>query len=342
MAISRFALSTPSANTDTLLYTANRNALVSVIITNKTNTPTTVRVWVQPNGATTDAQNAYISYDVVVPASNALETFRFPVLSFDKVYIRASVANISFSLNGIYESNGTSNITTGTTPPSSPVIGDVFVNTSTMAVLYWNGSAWVNGTVDTTYYPFSIYSASAPASPVIGQIWVNSTTSVAYVYTGSSWLALSDPNVVTLAGVQTVTNKTMDGGSNTFTNIPQSAVSGLATTISNLSTTYSPLNFTINAQTTNYTMVLSDSAKMIEMNSASANTLTIPPNSSAAFPIGASMVILQTGAGQTTLTAGAGVTLNATPGLKLRAQWSAATLVKRGTDTWFAMGDLTA
>jgi opacity protein-like surface antigen len=75
---------------------------------------------------------------------------------------------------------------------------------------------------------------------------------------------------------------------------------------------------------------------------ASGNTLTVPPNSSVAFPIGSQINILQTGAGQTTVTAGAGVTINATPGLKMRAQWSYATLIKRATDTWVLVGDISA
>ena len=81
---------------------------------------------------------------------------------------------------------------------------------------------------------------------------------------------------------------------------------------------------------------------MIEMNVGSANNLTVPLNSSQAFPIGSQVTILQTGAGQTTIVATGGVTINATPGLKLRAQWSSCTLIKRATDTWVAIGDLVA
>ena len=97
-----------------------------------------------------------------------------------------------------------------------------------------------------------------------------------------------------------------------------------------------------NAQTASYTLVLADSGKMIEMSVASANTLTVPPNSSVAFPVGTTLTVLQTGAGQCTLTAGAGVTLNGTPGLKLRTTWASATLIKRATDTWVALGDMVA
>ena len=97
-----------------------------------------------------------------------------------------------------------------------------------------------------------------------------------------------------------------------------------------------------NAQSASYTLALADKGKLVEISNASANTLTVPPSSSVNFPVGSQITVLQTGAGQTTITAGAGVTINGTPGLKLRAQWSSVTLIKRLTDTWVVVGDLTA
>jgi butyrate kinase len=99
-----------------------------------------------------------------------------------------------------------------------------------------------------------------------------------------------------------------------------------------------------NAQVgTTYTLALTDDGKVVEMNNASANTLTVPPNSSVAFPVGSQILVLQTGAGQTTVAAGAGVTVNSKDGnLKLSAQWCAATLIKRATDVWVVVGDLSA
>ena len=94
------------------------------------------------------------------------------------------------------------------------------------------------------------------------------------------------------------------------------------------------------AQTASYTLVLADKIKIVEMSNASPNNLTVPPNSSVAFPLGAQINILQTGVGQTTIVEGSGVTVNRTPGLKLRAQWSSATLIKRATDSWVLVGDL--
>lgn len=101
-------------------------------------------------------------------------------------------------------------------------------------------------------------------------------------------------------------------------------------------------NIVQNQQSASYTLVLSDNGKLVEVSNASANTLTVPLNSSVAFAVGTTITVLQTGAGQTTITPTGGVTINGTPGLKLRTQWSSATLIKRATDTWVAIGDLSA
>jgi hypothetical protein len=97
-----------------------------------------------------------------------------------------------------------------------------------------------------------------------------------------------------------------------------------------------------NAQAASYILVLADKNKIVEMGVGSANNLTVPLNSSVAFPIGSQINILQTGTGQTTIVATGGVTINATPGLKMRAQWSYATLVKRAENTWVLVGDISA
>jgi hypothetical protein len=92
-----------------------------------------------------------------------------------------------------------------------------------------------------------------------------------------------------------------------------------------------------------YTLVISDVGKIVEISNASANTLTVPLDATVNFPVGTQLTILQTNTGQTTITPGTvGVTINGTPGLKLRTQWSSATLIKRAANTWVAIGDLVA
>ena len=97
----------------------------------------------------------------------------------------------------------------------------------------------------------------------------------------------------------------------------------------------------LNAQTgTSYTLQLTDLAKLVTMDRSSAMTLTVPLNSSVSFQIGDRIDILRKGSGELTIDYAVGVVINGTPGLKLRAQWSSATLVKLDTDTWVALGDL--
>lgn len=101
---------------------------------------------------------------------------------------------------------------------------------------------------------------------------------------------------------------------------------------------------TIDTKTATYTLVLTDKNKFIEMNVASANDVTVPTNANVAFPIGSQIHITQYGAGKTRIVAQtpATTTVRATPGVFLRAQYASATLIKRGTDEWYLVGDLSA
>jgi hypothetical protein len=99
---------------------------------------------------------------------------------------------------------------------------------------------------------------------------------------------------------------------------------------------------TTNTQTASYSLVLADNGKLILMNVATANNLTIPLNSSINFPVGTKIDVQQIGAGQTTIVATGGVTINSAGGaLKLRLQYSGATLVQTATDVWSLFGDIT-
>lgn len=97
-----------------------------------------------------------------------------------------------------------------------------------------------------------------------------------------------------------------------------------------------------NAQTgTTYTLVAADLGKLVTLSNAGAITLTIPPS---VFAAGNQIHIQQIGAGQVTLAQGAGVTITSTGATatapKLRAQYSAATIICTASNTFTVLGDL--
>jgi hypothetical protein len=90
-----------------------------------------------------------------------------------------------------------------------------------------------------------------------------------------------------------------------------------------------------------YTLALADAGTVVEATSASSVTVTVPPNSSVAFPIGAVVELLQYGAGTLTIAAGAGVTIRSANNLlSARTQYSVLALRKRATNEWVLAGDL--
>jgi hypothetical protein len=99
----------------------------------------------------------------------------------------------------------------------------------------------------------------------------------------------------------------------------------------------------ISQKTASYTLSsINEKDSMIEIDAAGATTVTVPTDAAVAFPVGTSLDILRVGAGAVDVVGAGGVTVNATPGLKLRSQWSSATLIKRSADTWVLVGDLSA
>lgn len=97
-----------------------------------------------------------------------------------------------------------------------------------------------------------------------------------------------------------------------------------------------------NAQTgTTYTLVAADLGKWVTLSNASGITLTVPPS---VFITGNTINIQATGAGQVTLAQGSGVTITSTGATasapKLRSQYSAATIVCTGSNTFTVVGDL--
>ena len=102
-----------------------------------------------------------------------------------------------------------------------------------------------------------------------------------------------------------------------------------------------PSRTPIISKTANYTLSAeSERDSLIEVDSTDPVTITIPTNSAVGFPVGTTLDILGINTGLITIAGDTGVTVNATPGLKLRTQWSSATLFKRAENSWVVYGDL--
>ena len=104
-------------------------------------------------------------------------------------------------------------------------------------------------------------------------------------------------------------------------------------------------NLTLNAQTgTTYTLALTDNGRLVTLSNAAAITVTVPLNSSVAYATGAIINIQQIGAGQVTIQGASGVTITSTGATATapvtRAQYSAASIIKTGTDSWTVIGDI--
>jgi len=96
-----------------------------------------------------------------------------------------------------------------------------------------------------------------------------------------------------------------------------------------------------NPQTgTTYTLVIGDRGLLVSMTNASANTLTIPTNSSVAFAVDTVILVKMGGAGTTTISAATGVTLNGTSAgsADISGQYKWAGLRKSATDAWELFG----
>jgi len=161
----------------------------------------------------------------------------------------------------------------------------------------------------------------ASASQAVDNLTVG-TNNFALVADSAETLGVKWQNLSTRT--ETLTNKTIDYNSNTITNLPNAAV----------------LSF--NAQTgTTYTLVAGDASKLVTLNNASSITLTIP---NGIFSAGQQINIQQIGVGQVTVASDGTTTITSTGATstapKLRARYSAATIICTASNTFTVVGDL--
>ena len=243
------------------------------------------------------------------------------------------------AVNGLAELDGSGKVPSGQLPSyvddvvevanfaALPVTGEsgkIYITLDNNLTFRWSGSAYVEissslalGELSTTAYRGDRGKTAYDHS----QLTTGNPHNVTKTDVGLSNVANSD--TTTTANITDSSNKRF------VTDAQLTAIDNAATK-----------NVTLDRKTASYTLVATDNGKMIEMNVGSANTLTI---NSSLFSAGNQILISQYGAGQTTLTAGAGVTLRSSGGkLKTSAQYSLVTIVAISSTEFYVAGDLTA
>lgn len=162
---------------------------------------------------------------------------------------------------------------------------------------------------------------SAITSPQEGQFAFTKDNNSLWYYTGSAWVASGATGDI--EGITTGTDSGLSGGVTSGTAVLR-------------------LKLEFDAETgTTYTLVAGNLNQLVTLNNASPITLTVPPS---VFSAGDVINIAQIGAGQVTLAQGAGVTINSTGATatapKLRARYSAASIICTASNTFLVVGDI--
>jgi hypothetical protein len=265
-----------------------------------------------------------------------------------------------------------------TLPPTAGTVNYV-LTTNGSGVCAWaaqtggSGMTWPLTAGIAVYAGASAWGTSltAPTSAIVGisdtQTLTNKTidgvtpTTMSYLDATSSIQtqlnALAPTASPTFTGTATFTNVSISGTTSFASNaISLSAVAGAAplanptftgtvnaaAIIASGTVTAAEVNapVAVNTQTSSYVAVLSDANQLVVMNDASANTFTVPENSSVAFSVGTTLTVVQLGAGQVTLTAGAGTTFHNPSSATTRAQYSTVSMVQVSANVWILGGDL--
>jgi hypothetical protein len=291
-------------------------------------------------------------FDIVVAYNNS-GTFQF-----DVVQGTASATNPVFPtltdtqipLYAVYVKN-----TFNTTYTTELIVDKRAFTSSSLSRVASGAPAGGTGAVGDTYVTTTSPSNTGQSHVYVktgASTWTNLATYVAMASANTAnTLVQRDASGNFTAGAVTAT--TFSGSGASLTNLAGSAITAgtvgstqiadASISVSKLATgtVRSGFNSTRNVVAGAYTLVASDLGRLVEVNSATAVALTVPTDS-VSFTEGDRIDILQSGAGQVTLTPAVGVTLNSDSGKrKLLSQWAACTLIKRGANSWVAIGNLT-
>jgi hypothetical protein len=162
---------------------------------------------------------------------------------------------------------------------------------------------------------------AAVTAPAEGNFAFTKDTNSLWYYDGAAWVASGATGDI--EGITTGTDSGLSGGVTSGTAVLR-------------------LKLEFDAETgTTYTLVAANLNQLVTLDNASPVTLTVPPS---VFSAGDVINIAQIGAGQVTLAQGAGVTINSTGATatapKLRARYSAASIVCTASNTFLVVGDI--
>ena len=188
-------------------------------------------------------------------------------------------------------------------------------------------------TVSSTNIADGAINHSKLASLTSGNILVGSATNVPTATAVTGDVSISDTGVTSIN-----TGVIVNGDINNSANIAGSKLADDSVTADKLDGVVS-----INQQTVSYPLVLSDAGRVVEINSSSALTVTVPQNSSVPFAVGATIVVVRRGSGEVTISPAAGgvvVLRSADSRFRIGRQYAAVACIKIGTDEWLVVGNL--
>jgi hypothetical protein len=194
----------------------------------------------------------------------------------------------------------------------------------------------------------------------VGDLWWNTTNGVLYISyddgDSKQWVEVS------YADIQAEINALIAGAPGALDTLNELAAAlgddpNFATTVANSialkanQTDLDTLTTTVNtkadklatfvAVSANRTLELTDANKILDFTNSVAVTVTVPTNTTIAFPIGTQIAVLRNGEGTVTFAGASGVTVNSKDSaLAIAGQYASAALLKTGTDTWQLIGSL--
>ena len=268
----------------------------------------------------------------------------------------ASWSTNTLSWTGTIGSGG-SGSTWNAVPITVPYGGTGVTTSALGSIVVGSGSnTAANLSIGTTGQILTVSGGTAAWASAISPTTVNSLTLAALstgfsVAGGTTSKTLTVSNTLTLAGVDTKTltvNNSLtlagtDGKTLTVSNsLTLAGTDSTTMTFPPASASIGYLNIPQNAQTTAYTLVLADSGKHIYMAAAqAATTITIPANSSVAFPIGTAVTFINSSTNAMTIaitTDTMNLSSAGTTGSRTLAQYGMATAIKVTSTVWYISG----